>query len=227
MSKLRILRQTFQNKLLRAGAKIVLGSDATGDTYYRDSNGLFTRLGIGSTGNVLTVASGLPSWAAPASTGAFTFIKKTADEVLTSVGALQDDDDFSFAVTANQLVVLHYNIVWDTGGGSAGLQARILLPSLDSNYTSDSNLTLGIGQRQPSNGAGSVTNSVLPLVVSSGTVYSNTNVITAATPQTLGGWVLLPIGSSGGTVKIQWCQNSSSATPTTFRKGSYLGYLAI
>jgi hypothetical protein len=41
-----------------------LGSDATGDIFYRNSGGSFTRLGIGSTGDVLTVAGGLPSWAA-------------------------------------------------------------------------------------------------------------------------------------------------------------------
>ena len=45
--------------------KMDLGSDATGDVYYRSSGGLVTRLAVGSTGNVLTVAGGLPSWAAP------------------------------------------------------------------------------------------------------------------------------------------------------------------
>jgi hypothetical protein len=37
-------------------------SGATGDIYYRDASGYFVRLGIGGTGQVLTVASGLPSW---------------------------------------------------------------------------------------------------------------------------------------------------------------------
>jgi hypothetical protein len=37
-------------------------SGATGDVYYRDSSGHFVRLGIGATGQVLTVASGLPAW---------------------------------------------------------------------------------------------------------------------------------------------------------------------
>lgn len=39
-----------------------LGSDATGDTYYRNSGGTFTRLGIGTTNQVMTVISGVPSW---------------------------------------------------------------------------------------------------------------------------------------------------------------------
>ena len=49
-----------------------VGSDATGDIYYRNASGVFTRLPIGTTDQVLTVASGLPSWAdavAPAGAG--------------------------------------------------------------------------------------------------------------------------------------------------------------
>jgi hypothetical protein len=38
----------------------------TGDTIYSSSGSTPARLGIGSTGNVLTVAGGLPTWAAPA-----------------------------------------------------------------------------------------------------------------------------------------------------------------
>lgn len=49
--------------------KITLGSDATGDIFYRNSSGNIARLAIGSTDQVLTVASGLPSWAAPAGGG--------------------------------------------------------------------------------------------------------------------------------------------------------------
>jgi hypothetical protein len=41
----------------------------TGDIYYASAANTPARLGIGSTGNVLTVASGVPSWAAPAGGG--------------------------------------------------------------------------------------------------------------------------------------------------------------
>lgn len=37
-------------------------SGATGDVYYRDSGGNFVRLGIGTGNQVLSVASGVPSW---------------------------------------------------------------------------------------------------------------------------------------------------------------------
>jgi hypothetical protein len=40
----------------------------TGDTIYSSSGSTPARLGIGSTGNVLTVAAGVPTWAAPAAT---------------------------------------------------------------------------------------------------------------------------------------------------------------
>ena len=50
-------------------------STTLGDIEYRSStSNVNTRLGIGSTGNILTVASGVPSWAAPAAAGGMTLI---------------------------------------------------------------------------------------------------------------------------------------------------------
>lgn len=65
------LGQAIQNLdtnafLINGSNTITLGSDGTGDIWYRNSSGIFTRLPIGSTGNVLTVSSGLPAWASPA-----------------------------------------------------------------------------------------------------------------------------------------------------------------
>ncbi|TAL14766.1 hypothetical protein EPN95_01820 [Patescibacteria group bacterium] len=40
---------------------------ATGDLYYRSSTGSLTVLPVGSNTNVLTLASGVPTWAAPGS----------------------------------------------------------------------------------------------------------------------------------------------------------------
>jgi hypothetical protein len=41
---------------------IGIGSDATGDIYYRNAAGSLTRLGIGTTGQTLKVVGGLPTW---------------------------------------------------------------------------------------------------------------------------------------------------------------------
>lgn len=56
--------ETLTNKTLTSPV-INVSSDATGDVYYRNSGGLFTRLGIGSTNQVLTVIAGIPSWQTP------------------------------------------------------------------------------------------------------------------------------------------------------------------
>ena len=55
--------QTITNKTLTSPI-INVASDATGDIYYRSAGGAFTRLGIGSSTQVLTVSGGIPSWAA-------------------------------------------------------------------------------------------------------------------------------------------------------------------
>lgn len=61
------------------GATLTLGSDATGDIYYRSAGGILTRLGIGATDEVLTVAGGLPSWAAAGGN----FLTNNAADTLT------------------------------------------------------------------------------------------------------------------------------------------------
>ena len=48
--------------------------DAAGDLIYGTGADTFTKLGIGSSAQVLTVASGIPSWATPAAGGAFTVL---------------------------------------------------------------------------------------------------------------------------------------------------------
>jgi hypothetical protein len=56
--------QTLTNKTLTSPI-INLSSNATGDIYYRASDGTLARLPIGSTGNILDVsAGGLPEWTA-------------------------------------------------------------------------------------------------------------------------------------------------------------------
>ena len=57
--------QNGSNKTLITGTKVNLGSDATGDIYYRNSTGVLTRLGVGTNGQSLLVNSGLPAWGSP------------------------------------------------------------------------------------------------------------------------------------------------------------------
>jgi len=73
-------------------------SGATGDTYYRDSGGNFVRLGIGSTGQVLKVASGLPAWGS-VSSGFATATKTATTYTITSTDTVIFADATSNNVT--------------------------------------------------------------------------------------------------------------------------------
>jgi|688.fasta_scaffold39432_8 hypothetical protein len=64
----------------------------TGDIYYASAANTPARLGIGSTGNVLTVASGIPSWAAPAGGGGgMTFIQRSTFSNVADTGTTFDN----------------------------------------------------------------------------------------------------------------------------------------
>ena len=59
-----------------------------GDIYYRDNNGYLTRLGLGSTSQVLSVQSGLPSWTGLSTAGAVL----KADTSTTGMNFVVDED---------------------------------------------------------------------------------------------------------------------------------------
>ena len=60
---------------------INVGSDATGDIYYRHSDGTLKRLAVSTDGKILKLASGIPSWATETVTSdASTTVKGIAEE---------------------------------------------------------------------------------------------------------------------------------------------------
>ncbi len=73
-------------------------SGATGDLYYRDSSGNFVRLGAGSNGKTLRVASGIPAWSDPT----FATATKTSGYTITST----DTVIFANAATGNVTITL-------------------------------------------------------------------------------------------------------------------------
>jgi hypothetical protein len=96
----------------------------TGDTIYSSSGSTPARLGIGSTGNVLTVAGGVPTWAAPAATGSNYTLLNSGGTALTgaatiTVSGLSGYDKFLVVIdnasttTASAFVSIRLNT--DTG----------------------------------------------------------------------------------------------------------------
>lgn len=69
---------TLSTGAVIGGVTMTLGSDATGDVYYRNSGGVLTRLAAGTNGHVLTLSGGLPTWAAGGGGGSSTLDAITA-----------------------------------------------------------------------------------------------------------------------------------------------------
>ena len=144
-------------------------SGATGDIYYRNSSGYFTRLAVGSTGDLLTVSGGLPSWSSSIS-NASTITLKDANFTL------QDNSD-----TTKQLK-------FELSGISASTTRTLTVP--DANTTivgTDATQTLTnktltsprINQIDDSNGATAL---LLNPVASAVNHFRVTNAVASSTP---------------------------------------------
>ena len=90
----------------------------TGDTYYASAAGTPARLGVGTTGQVMTVAAGLPSWATPATAG---FVGVGLVIQTTSISVTQNTQ-LTFAFPAEE---------YDTNGfhDNATNNSRITIPT--------------------------------------------------------------------------------------------------
>ncbi len=75
-------------------------SGATGDLYYRDSSGVFTRLPVGATGKTLGVSGGLPAWVDNSS--GFTTSTKTSNYTITGTDVII----FADATSGNTTITL-------------------------------------------------------------------------------------------------------------------------
>ena len=82
----------------------------TGDIYYASSANTPARLGIGSTGQVLTVASGIPSWATTTSSSGLVFIERATFTSTTSIisGSVFSStyDNYLILITVNSASTL-------------------------------------------------------------------------------------------------------------------------
>jgi hypothetical protein len=91
----------------------------TGDIYYASGANTPARLGIGSTGNVLTVASGVPSWAAPATpAGGYTLIN-TGGTTLS--GATTTISSIPTTYRMLKIVTVNFGV---NAAGYAGIEAN-------------------------------------------------------------------------------------------------------
>jgi hypothetical protein len=105
----------------------------TGDTYYASAAATPARLGIGSTGNVLTVSGGVPVWSAPAAGGmtsiatgsltgssvSITSIPGTYKELLLVLSSVSNTNaNYPVWLQHNSVTSSTYSVVGFYGGGS-------------------------------------------------------------------------------------------------------------
>lgn len=113
--------ETLTNKTLTTPV-INIGSDATGDVYYRNGSGAFTRLGIGSTNQILQVISGVPSWQTPVNQT----ITLTSDVTGSGTGS------FATTISANAVTFAKFqqlptvSLVGNSTGSTANAQSITL-----------------------------------------------------------------------------------------------------
>jgi len=160
--------QTLTNKTLTSPAlttPTISTLTTNGDTIYGTGSGAISRLGIGSTGQVLTVAAGVPSWATPSAGASF-------------VGASMYHAAFNISLTnatSTKLTWTNAEEMWDTSSfhdGSAG--TRITIPSGKAGYYS---INFGVGWDANANNRRVVnilknnTDNLLSVETTSGTTY--------------------------------------------------------
>jgi hypothetical protein len=87
----------------------------TGDLIYASAANTPARRGIGSTGQVLTVSDGLPTWATPAGGGGLTLISDTQANTNSSI-------TFSSLGSYKQLILVWYGVKHSTTGSSFSMR---------------------------------------------------------------------------------------------------------
>lgn len=115
---------TLTNKTLGTGTIIALGSDVTGDTYYNGGGGALTRLAVGTVGQVLTLAGGVPTWATPAtltdaSYSAFGIVKGLTSAAVSGLVISSGVISVNSGVSANNIVKLDASAKLPAVDGSA------------------------------------------------------------------------------------------------------------
>ena len=174
----------------------------TGDTIYSSSGSTPARLGIGSTGQVLTVAGGVPSWAAPA--GGATFAGAAI------YGTYQ-------GITNNTYTKLTLDSEYYDTNGYANANSKLTIPSGKAGYY------LVVAQTQNDN---TTSGSREIAIYKNGSIVANSSYVFGALSINISFTVSLAVSDyiefyvrqNGGTTK-----NFYTTTPDNFFAINYLG----
>ena len=153
---------------------MTVGSDATGDMYYRDASGHLERVGVGSDGQVLTSTGTVPNWEAAGGGGS----SVAADDITIGDGAVSlatTSGNITIDAQANDADVI---IKVDDGGTSRTAVTFDGSENAVANFYADINVpgevqTTGIGYTDGDN--------AITIADGGGTTFSNTLTVGANT----------------------------------------------
>jgi hypothetical protein len=122
----------------------------TGDTIYSSSGSTPARLGIGSTGNVLTVAGGVPTWAAPAGGGKVLQVVQAQSTTSTTIASTTyTDTSLTASITpssaTSKVLVIFTQVYFHTrgvgvgGASESGIGVKLLRGATDINNIGGAN----------------------------------------------------------------------------------------
>ncbi|MDP2587314.1 MAG: hypothetical protein Q8P33_00880, partial [bacterium] len=164
----------------------------------------------GTSGQLLsTDGTGGLTWTSASAAAGATVKIKTADETVTSSSTLQNDDHLSFPIGASETWIASYNIITRVTSNSPDLKIGVTAPA---GATCNMSYTL---LNSPSSGADTdfacgVATPSISLSNGAGSNGSENLFVT----------ITVRNGGTAGTVNLQFAQNSSNASGTTFRAGS-------
>ncbi len=141
------------------------------------------------------------------------FVRKTADESVTSSAVLQNDDHLFYSIAATGTYVIDLNLIATSAANAAGdLSVAFTFPTgtfyafghgLDTSLASSSIGTINAGGG----------------VVTSGTAIALYGLSTSVTFINIKG---LFIATATGTLQFQWAQQASNANASTLKTGSFM-----
>jgi len=177
-----------------------------GDLIKGTGSGTFNRLGIGSTGQVLTVTSGAPAWETLPTIPTIKTVRKSADQSVTSSTTLVNDTHLKFAVAANETYIFQLWLFTYAADGTPDIKVTCAGPSGSTVLWSSSQVIF--------NAAAATT---LTSVNTSGV---SADLFVDANNRAIQLYGTIANGATAGDLQFQWAQNTSSANSTTIKAGS-------
>jgi len=136
------------------------------------------------------------------------FVRKTADESVTSSAVLQNDDQLLFSIPQAGTYVFEFVIFATSAANAAGdIQIQVIGPA--GTFTFGGN---GLDITLASGNTGTVNTAGISTTVNFGVSTTQTMILIKG----------ILVATASGTLQLQWAQQASNANATTVKAGSHM-----